>query len=86
MPHYFPEAGAPWAVEHLLMAGTLSPDAFVDITGSLDAKIEAVQAHRSQLGEETGWVADSVRQRAEDDGAVVGVQYAEGFRHLILNG
>lgn len=86
MPHYFPEAGAPWAVTHLLLAGTLAPDLFVDIESSLPMKIAAVQAHRSQIGEEANWVADSVRQRAAEDGRTVGVTYAEGFRHLILNG
>ena len=85
MPHYFPAAGPAHRVEHLLLSGTLNPDVFVDISSSLDAKIAAVSAHLSHVGPEPGWAADSVRDRAAQDGRGVGVSFAEGFRHLAPN-
>jgi LmbE family N-acetylglucosaminyl deacetylase len=85
MPHYFPQAGPAHRVNHLLLSGTLQPDAFVDIGGALEAKIAAVSCHRSQLGADPSWVAESVRARASDDGTAVGVAFAEGFRHLALD-
>ena len=86
MPLYFPEAGAPHRVPHLLLSGTLAPDAYVDVSSSIDAKIAAVRAHRSQLEDDPDWVSKTVRRRAEEDGRAVGVRFAEGFRHLELDG
>ena len=86
MPLYFPEAGAAHRVSHVLLSGTLEPDTFVDITGSINAKVAAVREHKSQLDDDPEWVSKTVRRRAEDDGRLVGVRYAEGFRHLELDG
>jgi len=86
MPLYFPDAGVAHRVSHVLLSGTLEPDTFVDITGSIDAKVAAVREHQSQLDDDPEWVSKTVRRRAEDDGRVVGVRYAEGFRHLELDG
>lgn len=85
MPHYFPECGPAHRVADVLLSGTLDADAYVDITSGLEAKVAAVMAHESQLVGEPGWVAASVRSRAEADGRTVGVAAAEGFRHLELD-
>src|SRR3954452_1744915 len=50
-PHYFPEAGPPHQVRAVFLSGTLEPDAWVDITGAIDAKAEALLCHQSQVGE-----------------------------------
>jgi LmbE family N-acetylglucosaminyl deacetylase len=86
MPLYFPEAGPAHRVAHVLLSGTLAPDAYVDVTESIDQKVAAVCEHRSQLDEDPDWVSKTVRRRAEDDGRIVGVRFAEGFRHLELDG
>ena len=86
MPLYFPEAGAPHRVPHVLLSGSLEPDAVVDITSSLDAKIAAVAEHQSQLSGDPEWVAETVRQRAKEAGRLAGVAFGEGFRHLELGG
>jgi LmbE family N-acetylglucosaminyl deacetylase len=83
-PHYFPEAGPPHQVSAVFLSGTLEPDAWVDITGSIDAKAEALLCHQSQVGERDEWLRTVVRQRAEEGGRQVGVRYAEGFRRLVL--
>jgi len=84
-PHYFPEAGAPHRVRDLLLSGTLEADAFVDVSSTIDQKVTAVTAHGSQLPGDHEWIRSSVRQRAEEVGRSVGVAFAEGFRHLVLD-
>lgn len=83
-PHYFPDRGPAHQVDAVYMSGSLAPDVWVDITGSIDVKAEALLCHRSQLGQEGEWFRQVVRQRAEQGGRVAGVPYAEGFRLLRL--
>jgi len=84
--HYFPEAGPAHRVASVLLSGTLEPNLWVDAGATLDAKVEAVLCHRSQLEEEGEWFGAVLRQRAEDGGRLAGVRYAEGFRRLSLGG
>jgi LmbE family N-acetylglucosaminyl deacetylase len=86
MPHYFPECGLAHRVHDVLLSGTLEPDTYVDITSSIDQKVKAVTAHHSQLPDDPHWAGETIRQQASDDGSRVGVAFAEGFRHLRLNG
>jgi LmbE family N-acetylglucosaminyl deacetylase len=83
-PHYFPAAGAAHQVSVLYLSGTLEPDVWVDITGVVERKAQAVACHASQVGEPGEWLRTVVRQRAEAGGRRAGVQYAEGFRRLLL--
>ncbi len=83
-PHYFPAAGAAHQVSVLYLSGTLEPDVWVDITGVVERKAQAVGCHASQVGEPGEWLRTVVRQRAEAGGRRAGVQYAEGFRRLLL--
>lgn len=83
-PHYFPEAGPAHQVSSVYLSGTLEPDAWVDISGVVDRKAEALMCHESQLGEPGEWLRQVVRQRAEEGGRQAGVAYAEGFRLLRL--
>jgi LmbE family N-acetylglucosaminyl deacetylase len=83
-PHYFPEAGAAHQAAVLYFSGTLEPDVWVDITDVVERKARAVACHASQVGEPGEWLRTVVRQRAEAGGRRAGVQYAEGFRRLLL--
>jgi LmbE family N-acetylglucosaminyl deacetylase len=91
-PHYFPEAGPAHAVGQVLLSGTLEPNAWVDVSRTLETKIKALLCHESQLqaaafGHEGGtaeWLASLLRQRAEDSGRLAGTLHAEGFRRLLL--
>ena len=85
-PHYFPQAGPPHQVEAVYLSGTLQPDLWVEITGTIEAKAQALLCHESQLGETGEWLRQVVHQRAEEGGRVAGVPYAEGFRLLRLTG
>jgi LmbE family N-acetylglucosaminyl deacetylase len=83
-PHYFPAAGPAHQPVALYMSGTLEPDVWVDITGVVERKAQAVACHASQVGEPGEWLRTVVRQRAEAGGRRAGVAYAEGFRRLLL--
>jgi len=83
-PHYFPSAGAPHQVAALYLSGTLEPDAWVDITATLDTKAAALACHETQLGEGGEWLRNVVRQQAEEAGRLAGVPYAEAFRKVAL--
>jgi LmbE family N-acetylglucosaminyl deacetylase len=83
-PHYFPDAGPPHRVETLYLSGTLEPDAWVDISTTIDTKVAAIACHETQVGEAGEWLRSAVRQRAEDAGRKAGVPFAEGFRLVRL--
>lgn len=86
---YAPDAGAPHQIGTLLLAGTLEPDAWVDIAGAIDAKVGALRCHRSQLaaGAADGdVVAALVEARSAEAGQAARVRYAEGFRRLSFDG
>lgn len=83
-PHYFPSAGPAHQVAALYLSGTLEPDAWVDITATLDVKAAALACHETQLGEGGEWLRNVVRQQAEDAGRLAGVPYAEAFRKVAL--
>ncbi len=85
-PHYFPEqlaAGlAPHQVQAVYLSGTLEPNCWVDVTGYLDTKIEALFRHASQLATTGPWFRTFLSERAEEAGRSVGVRHAEAFRRL----
>jgi LmbE family N-acetylglucosaminyl deacetylase len=83
-PLYYPGSGPAHAVSVLLLSGTLEPDLWVDVSGTVDTKAAALRCHRSQLGGRGELVDDWVRQRAATEGAKVGVAYAECFRRIFL--
>jgi LmbE family N-acetylglucosaminyl deacetylase len=83
-PHYFPAAGPAHHVPAVYLSGTLEPDVWIDVTGSIDAKARALLCHESMVGEADEWLPEAVRQRAEESGRLAGVRYAEGFRRLLL--
>jgi LmbE family N-acetylglucosaminyl deacetylase len=84
-PHYFPGTGPAHAVAEVYLSATFEPNVWVDVSESLDTKIDAVLCHRSQLAGSGDWFASVLRQRAADDGEAVGVPYAESFRRLLLS-
>ncbi|MBV8462336.1 MAG: PIG-L family deacetylase [Acidimicrobiales bacterium] len=86
LPLYFPDAGPPHQVATVLLSGTLEPDAWVDISGTIEVKEAAVGCHRSQFPEGGDWASAAVYLGAEDAGRQCGVRYAEAFRMLRLGG
>jgi LmbE family N-acetylglucosaminyl deacetylase len=87
-PHYFPELRAEGldvhAVRAVYLSGTFEPNVWVDITGTLERKIEALFCHASQLVETGEWFREFLREGAEAAGKAAGVTYAEAFRRIVL--
>jgi len=87
-PHYFPELRSEGLDVHqvhtVLLSGTLEPNAWVDIGGTLERKIEALFCHASQLVETGDWFREFLRESAVAAGRAAGVQYAEAFRRISL--
>lgn len=84
-PLYFPEAGPPHRVSVIYLSGTLQPDTWIDISSTIDTKIEALLCHQTQVGDGPDLVGEVVRHRAVSAGAEVGVALAEGYRVLHLH-
>jgi len=85
-PLYFPEAGPPHRVATVHLSGTLQPDTWVDISTTIDTKVEALLCHASQVDGPPDSVRNVVRQRAEEGGRPAGLRYAEVFRTLRFGG
>jgi LmbE family N-acetylglucosaminyl deacetylase len=87
-PHYFPDQIAAGLAVHkvraMYLSATLEPNCWVDIGDQLERKIDALFCHASQLTETGDWFREFLRQRAEEEGRLAGVRYAEGFRRLAL--
>jgi LmbE family N-acetylglucosaminyl deacetylase len=59
-------------------------DTWVDISATLDRKIEALRAHTSQIHDPAG-LADRIRSWAGEEGASIGATAAEGLRIVIID-
>ena len=75
-PELLDEGLEPYEVPNLWLA-TADADVFVDITETIDTKIEALAQHVSEEGEAA---APWVRERAREVGEPVGMEYAESFK------
>ncbi|HVC38608.1 MAG TPA: PIG-L deacetylase family protein [Candidatus Dormibacteraeota bacterium] len=84
-PHAYPELLAeglrPHSVREVLVAGTESPDYFVDVSATVNRKIEALSRHRSQQAPGQDFSA-RVLERMAKMGEPQGIPYAESFRLL----
>jgi LmbE family N-acetylglucosaminyl deacetylase len=83
-PLYFPAGGQAHEVSEVLMSGSLEPNAWVDVTETIDLKVRAVACHESQLQDPSDWLSEALRERAAEAGRRAGVSFAEGFRRLQL--
>jgi LmbE family N-acetylglucosaminyl deacetylase len=91
-PHFFPEQGElPHRPQALLLFEAEEVDHIEDITGSFDAKLAALLAHRSQLrstmeinqntaGADTERFRERQRRQLEEFGQQAGVTLGEGFK------
>ncbi|MFZ4515391.1 MAG: PIG-L deacetylase family protein [Acidimicrobiia bacterium] len=85
-PHYFPELLTDGldahTVREVYLSGTLEPNEYVDITSTLERKIDAMFEHRSQLGEVDADFRAFLVQRAAETGRAAGLGAAEAFRRV----
>jgi LmbE family N-acetylglucosaminyl deacetylase len=78
-PELLAEGLQPWREleESWLMGPAVKPRA-VDVSGTVDVKLEALRCHASQIGDRD--IDTLVRQRLRDQGRAFGMSYAETFR------
>lgn len=84
-PGHFPdlldEGIEPWrGLREVWIAGPGGGDTVVDISDTIDAKIEALLCHRSQLGDDAEQVGSWVREWTAERGKEHGYAHAESFR------
>jgi LmbE family N-acetylglucosaminyl deacetylase len=78
-PHLAKQGLAPHIVHRIYLFWATGPDIWVDVSGYVDRKVEALRAHASQL-RDPAETERRVRERAAEQGAQVGVAAAEPFR------
>jgi LmbE family N-acetylglucosaminyl deacetylase len=87
-PHYFPELRGEGlevhSVSSVYLSGTFEPNLWIDISTTLERKIDALFCHASQLVETGDWFRDFLRETASAAGKTAGVQYAEAFRRIVF--
>jgi LmbE family N-acetylglucosaminyl deacetylase len=69
----------------VLLFGTDAPDELVEVTATIDAKLAALRAHASQIGDRAD-LERRVRTWNAAIGADAGLQYAEAFHTLDTRG
>jgi LmbE family N-acetylglucosaminyl deacetylase len=84
----FPELGPqfePHKVSEVYTIQWEQPRLVIDITDTMELKLEAIRCHASQIGDLQAFEA-RMRDRAAKLGAEKGYAYAEGFDHIIVPG
>ena len=79
-PELLDEGLEPFEIQHLWLASEAA-DTYVDISKTLETKLESLRAHTSQGG---GDAAEWVREHAREVGKAGGFEYAEGFKTFDL--
>ena len=80
-PELLAEGYEPHQVKELYISGTSQPNTYIDISSTLERKIEALRCHKSQLDPGDG---EWIRNWAAETGKAGGVAYAEAFRVMKL--
>ena len=81
-PELLKEGYEPHNVKYVYLHGSDKPDTWIDISTTIELKVEALRQHKSQLGD---WDVDKgMRDWAAADGKDQGLAYAEAYRVMIL--
>jgi LmbE family N-acetylglucosaminyl deacetylase len=84
---FFPELAQeevlPHQIEEVWFWGTDKPNMFVDVSKTIDKKIQALRAHKSQIAD-VKVMEKRIRDRARDAGKQKRMKYAETFRRLMF--
>ena len=83
-PELLPEH-EPHKVREVYVIQWEQPGMVIDITHTMEVKLEAIRCHASQIGDFTAFEA-RMRNRAETIGKAKGYVSAEGFDHIVVPG
>jgi LmbE family N-acetylglucosaminyl deacetylase len=81
-PELLKEGLEPHAVNEVFVVGTSNADHWIDITDTIELKVQALKAHHSQVAGRP--VEEFVPERARQVGKEHGMEYAEGFKRLTI--
>jgi LmbE family N-acetylglucosaminyl deacetylase len=70
-------------VRRLYLMWSNQPDAWIDVSATVDRKIEALRAHASQIHDPEGVFA-RIRGRLVEGGGQIGSAAAEAYRVVVL--
>ena len=82
-PEHIREGLEPHKVKEIYLWGSDQPTVLIDISETMDDKIEALKLHKSQVGEATE-LAERIKTRAAQIAEPHGLQYAEAFRRIVM--
>ena len=83
-PELLPEHG-PHKVGEVYFIQWENPQLVIDITDTMETKLQAIRCHASQIGDLSAFEA-RMRSRAETIGKGQGYLYAEGFDRIVVPG
>ncbi|MFZ5917851.1 MAG: PIG-L deacetylase family protein [Chloroflexota bacterium] len=82
MPLLWPEAGQPHRVRRVYVYFSAESNVWVDVSETIDTKIEALRQHASQMGD---WhPGEMIREWAAETGKEKGIALAESYRVITL--
>jgi LmbE family N-acetylglucosaminyl deacetylase len=73
----------PHKVKEIYLWGSEDANVLVDITETIEDKIEALKLHVTQVGEATE-LGNRIKVRASQIGEPYGVAYAEAYRRVVM--
>ena len=82
-PDHLTQVVSPCRVKEIYLFGTDFPDCWVDISESIEIKLQAVRCHESQ-GLTAKEVQDRIRNRAMEVGKIKGYRYGEAFKKIAM--
>ena len=71
-------------VRRLYLFWSNHPDVWIDVSATLDRKLEALRAHASQIDDFEA-LTERVRTRAAEAGTPIGATAAEAFRLIVID-
>jgi LmbE family N-acetylglucosaminyl deacetylase len=84
-PAHDAEGLEPHSVHMLLLAGGTETNMWIDIAGSFERKVEALELHGSQASAFVGGVRNRMGMRAAQMGEQAGLELAEAFTYVWLD-
>ncbi len=78
------EGLAPHRVRRLYLFWTERPNAWVDVSATIDRKIEALRAHPSQIHEPEN-LEERIRRRAVEEGERIAAAAGDAFRLVVID-
>jgi LmbE family N-acetylglucosaminyl deacetylase len=82
-PEQIQEGLEPHKVKEIYLWGSDQANVFVDISDTIEDKIEALKSHKSQVGEALE-LAERIKSRAGQVAEPYGISYAETFRRVVM--